>query len=63
MTVNAVLARDINVIQGIVLLIAAVYALVNLLVDLAYGVIDPRTRRSARAAGKATTSETTEVAA
>lgn len=49
MTVNAVLARDINVIQGIVLMIAAVYALVNLLVDLAYGVIDPRTRRGGRA--------------
>ena len=48
MTVNAVLARDINVIQGIVLMIAAVYAAVNLIVDLAYGVIDPRTRRSGR---------------
>jgi len=48
MTVNAVLARDINVIQGIVLMIAAVYATVNLVVDLAYGVIDPRTRRSGR---------------
>lgn len=44
MTVNAVLARDINVIQGIVLMIAAVYAVVNLVVDLGYGAIDPRTR-------------------
>lgn len=44
MTVNAVLARDINVIQGVVLLVGAIYALVNLLVDVAYGFIDPRTR-------------------
>lgn len=46
-TVNAVLARDINVIQGIVLLVGATYAAVNLLVDIAYGFIDPRTRLGA----------------
>ncbi|MFC4224171.1 ABC transporter permease [Lysinibacter cavernae] len=47
MTVNAVLARDINVIQGVVLVVGATYAIVNLLVDIAYGVIDPRTRPAA----------------
>lgn len=52
LTVQAVLARDINVIQGIVLLIAAVYAVVNLLVDIAYGLIDPRTRPARRRAVK-----------
>jgi peptide/nickel transport system permease protein len=32
------------VVQGVVLVIAGVYMLVNLLVDLSYLVIDPRVR-------------------
>jgi peptide/nickel transport system permease protein len=44
LTVDAVLARDSNVIQGIIIVVALVYSVVNLLVDLSYGVIDPRTR-------------------
>ena len=40
--VTAVQARDFPVIQGIVLFAAAVYALVNLAVDVAYLVLDPR---------------------
>lgn len=36
--------RDYPVIQGAVLSIALAFVLVNLLVDLAYGVIDPRIR-------------------
>lgn len=39
-------ARDIPVVQGCVLLIALVYVGVNLAVDLAYGVVDPRVRLS-----------------
>jgi len=39
-------ARDIPVVQGCVLLIAVVYVAVNLAVDLAYGVVDPRVRLS-----------------
>lgn len=39
-------ARDIPVVQGCVLVIAIVYVAVNLLVDLTYGVIDPRVRLS-----------------
>jgi peptide/nickel transport system permease protein len=46
MTVNAVLARDINVIQGVVVVVAIVYSLVNLIVELCYGLIDPRIRPS-----------------
>jgi peptide/nickel transport system permease protein len=41
---SAVLNRDYPVIQGVVLLAATAYVLVNLLVDLAYGLIDPRVR-------------------
>jgi peptide/nickel transport system permease protein len=41
---SAVLRRDYPVIQGVVLLIAVAYTVVNLLVDLAYLAIDPRIR-------------------
>jgi peptide/nickel transport system permease protein len=36
--------RDIPVVQGCVLVVAVVYVGVNLLVDLSYGVVDPRVR-------------------
>ena len=42
--ISAVLRRDYPVVQGVVLVIAGVYMLVNLLVDLSYIVIDPRVR-------------------
>jgi peptide/nickel transport system permease protein len=42
--ISAVLRRDYPVVQGVVLLIAVAYMLVNLLVDLAYVLIDPRIR-------------------
>jgi ABC-type dipeptide/oligopeptide/nickel transport system permease component len=42
--VNSIQAKDIPAVQGIVLLIAVMYLLINLVVDLAYGVLDPRIR-------------------
>ena len=36
--------RDIPVVQGCVLLVAVIYVALNLLVDLLYGVLDPRVR-------------------
>ncbi|WP_125777668.1 ABC transporter permease [Antribacter gilvus] len=42
---EAVFSADYPVLQGFVLLIAVVYALVNLIVDVSYGLIDPRLRR------------------
>lgn len=42
--ISAVLRRDYPVIQGVVIVIAGVYMLINLLVDLSYLVIDPRVR-------------------
>ena len=42
--ISAVLRRDYPVIQGVVLLIAVSYTVINLLVDLAYLAIDPRIR-------------------
>jgi peptide/nickel transport system permease protein len=43
---NAVAARDYPVIQGAVLLIGALFLLINLVVDVLYAVIDPRIRLS-----------------
>lgn len=43
---NSVAARDYPVIQGAVLLIAASFLLINLLVDLLYAIVDPRIRLS-----------------
>jgi peptide/nickel transport system permease protein len=41
---EAITGRDYVVIQGFTLLIAIVYVLVNLLVDISYGLLDPRVR-------------------
>jgi peptide/nickel transport system permease protein/oligopeptide transport system permease protein len=40
--VDALFARDYPVVQGVVLTFSALFILVNLAVDLLYGVIDPR---------------------
>ncbi|GJE61301.1 ABC transporter permease [Methylobacterium trifolii] len=44
LTVDAVLARDYPVIQGVILLFSALYVLVNLSIDLSYLLFDPRIR-------------------
>lgn len=41
---DAIFSLDYAVLQGFILLIAVVYAMVNLLVDVSYGLIDPRMR-------------------
>jgi peptide/nickel transport system permease protein len=41
---EAITGRDYVVIQGFTLVIAVVYVLVNLLVDISYGLLDPRVR-------------------
>ena len=42
--VGAVEARDFPVVQGVILLFACTYVLVNLLIDVSYAVFDPRIR-------------------
>lgn len=42
--VQAISRRDYAVIQGVVLCVTLFYLLINLLIDLLYGVIDPRVR-------------------
>ena len=46
MMVNAILTRDFPLVQGGVLLVAAVYVLINLATDLLYAVVDPRVRHA-----------------
>jgi peptide/nickel transport system permease protein len=44
LVITAILRRDYPVVQGVVLATAAVYVLINLMVDLLYAFIDPRIR-------------------
>jgi peptide/nickel transport system permease protein len=44
LVVDAVFARDYPLVQGVVLLIAVAFIASNLVVDLLYGLIDPRIR-------------------
>jgi peptide/nickel transport system permease protein len=43
--VDAISARDYVMVQGLTVFIAVTYLVINALVDVAYGLIDPRTRR------------------
>lgn len=42
---DALMSKDLPVVQGVVFFSAIVYVLINLLVDLSYAAIDPRVRR------------------
>jgi peptide/nickel transport system permease protein len=44
LVIDAITRRDYPVVQATIVLIALVYAVVNLGVDLLYGVLDPRVR-------------------
>lgn len=46
--VTAVSSRDLAVVQGLVLVIATTMVLANLIVDLLYGLLDPRIREGAQ---------------
>ncbi|TCR65536.1 ABC transporter permease [Bosea sp. BK604] len=44
LTIDAILARDYPVVQGLMLFFALIYVGVNLLIDIAYVIVDPRIR-------------------
>lgn len=46
LTVESIFRRDYIVVQGTVLLVAVGYVLANFLVDLLYGILDPRVRHA-----------------
>jgi peptide/nickel transport system permease protein len=44
LTVDAIIRRDYPVVQGVILVVSAVYVVINLVVDLLYVFLDPRIR-------------------
>src|SRR5699024_10075577 len=44
LVVNSVERRDVVVIQGVVLMVAVVYVLINFVIDILYSMLDPRIR-------------------
>jgi peptide/nickel transport system permease protein len=44
LVINSIQRRDFAVIQGVVLIVTLLYVLINLIVDLLYGAVDPRVR-------------------
>ena len=45
LVVDAISWKDYPLVQGVVILVAAIYVIVNFLVDISYGLLDPRIRR------------------
>jgi peptide/nickel transport system permease protein len=50
--VEAVFTRDYPLVQGVVLITASSYVLINLLVDVSYTILDPRIRVTGTARGR-----------
>ena len=46
---SSITLRDVITVQGVVAFVAIVYVGVNMLVDVSYGLLDPRVRKAARA--------------
>lgn len=44
--IDGVTARDYPVIQGVIIVTAALFIVINIIVDVIYGVLDPRARQS-----------------
>jgi peptide/nickel transport system permease protein len=43
--VEAISHRDYPVVQGVVIVISAIFIVINILVDVTYGLLDPRVRK------------------
>lgn len=52
--VDAVKAVDLTVVLGLVVVLAAVYVVINILVDVGYALLDPRLRRPSGAGAGST---------
>ena len=46
LAVEAIIYRDFQLVQGIVLWIALMYMVINLVVDMSYTALDPRLRKA-----------------
>jgi peptide/nickel transport system permease protein len=49
-TVNCILKSDFPVVQGVVMLVAITFVVINLLVDIVYAFLDPRIKLSRKEA-------------
>jgi peptide/nickel transport system permease protein len=47
LVVSSITSRDVITVEGVVAFVAITYVVVNTLVDVAYGLIDPRVRLAA----------------
>jgi peptide/nickel transport system permease protein len=43
---TAIFQRDIPVLQGVILVLATFFVMLNLLVDIVHSLVDPRLRRA-----------------
>ena len=50
LAIQGINSRDYNVVQGVVLVNTAIFVMLLFLVDISYGVLDPRVRRRGRGA-------------
>ena len=46
LAITGILGKDFPLVQGIVILAASVYVVINLIIDLSYGLLDPRIKNS-----------------
>jgi peptide/nickel transport system permease protein len=46
LVVDAISRRDYPIIQGVMIIFAAIYVLINLAIDISYSFLDPRIRYS-----------------
>jgi ABC-type dipeptide/oligopeptide/nickel transport system permease component len=46
LAVRAIQSKDIPLVQGVVIVVALIYVVINLLVDLGYALLDPRVRNA-----------------
>jgi len=44
LVVDAILRRDYPIIQGLILVFSFTYIIINMLIDIAYTMLDPRIR-------------------
>jgi ABC-type dipeptide/oligopeptide/nickel transport system permease component len=44
LVVDSIQSKDLPTVQGVVLVLACIYVVMNLLVDLSYALVDPRIR-------------------
>jgi peptide/nickel transport system permease protein len=50
MLIKGILQKDFPLVQGLILFIAVAYIAMNIVIDILYGVVDPRIRAGVSAA-------------